>query len=187
MDKKAKQKIFAKREIVKYSAQRAYIGKLTGAGLAGAYGQFKHTQDWDKPITSANVVVGHIDGGVICRALWYEMSYNPARFGKVSPFTYKGREDIYHFCRVGVPENFPGYEIIEKIQSYIKIEELTKEQERRSKQYGFFLSVVTFLIAVITIIVGILGIKSDPRIDLLNSQIEDLTKQVSGRIAKRTS
>ena len=116
MDKKTKQKIFAKREIVKYSAQRAYIGKLTGAGLSGAYGQFKHTQDWDKPITAANVVVGHIDGDVICRALWYEMSYNPARFGKVSPFTYKGREDIYHFCRVGVPENFPGYEIIEKIR-----------------------------------------------------------------------
>lgn len=65
--------------------------------------------------------------------------------------------------------------------SYIKIEELTKEQERRSKQYGFFLSIVTLLIAVITIIVGILGIKSDPRIDLLNSQIEDLTKQVSGQ------
>lgn len=116
MDKKTKQKIIAKREIVKYSAQRAYIGKLTGAGLSGAYGMFKHTQDWDKPITAANVVIGYIDGAVICRALWNEMSYNPARFGRVSPFIYKGREDIYHFCRVGVPEDFPGYEIVEKIR-----------------------------------------------------------------------
>ena len=116
MDKKTKQKIFSKREVVKYSATRAYFGKLTGANLASAYGQFKHSQDWDKPITSAKVLVGQIDGGVICRALWHEMSYNPARFGKVSPFLHNGVENIYHFCRNGVPEGFPGFEIIEKIR-----------------------------------------------------------------------
>jgi len=116
MDKKAKQKIVSKRDVVKYSANRAYFGKLTGAGLADAYGQFKHSQDWEKPITKANVVVGKIDGGVICRALWNEMSYNPARFGKVSPFVHNGVENIYHFCRNGVSEDFPGFEIIEKIR-----------------------------------------------------------------------
>ena len=116
MDKKTRQKIFSKREVVKYSANRAYFGKMTGAGLAKAYGLFKHTQDWDKPVTSATVLVGKIDGGVICRALWNEMSYNPLRFGNVSPFLYKGKEDIYHFCRNGVPETFPGFEFIEKIR-----------------------------------------------------------------------
>lgn len=116
MDKKTRNAIFSKREVVKYNASRAYFGKLTASGLANAYGLFKHSQDWDKPITSATVPVGKIDGGVVCRALWYEMSYNPARFGKVSPFVYKGREDVYHFCRCGVPETFQGAEIIEKIR-----------------------------------------------------------------------
>ena len=116
MDKKTKQKIFSIRDLLKYSAQRAYFGKLTGAGLADAYGLFKHSQDWDKPITSAKVSVGKIDGSVICGALWNEMSYNPVRFGKVSPFMYKGKEDIYHFCRCSVPETFPGFQVIEKIR-----------------------------------------------------------------------
>ncbi len=116
MDKKTKQKIFSKRDVVKYNVNRAYFGKLTGVGLASAYGQFKHTQDWDNPITKSNVIVGKIDGVVICRALWNEMSYNPMRFGKVSPFMHNGVENIYHFCRNGVSEDFPGFEIIEKIR-----------------------------------------------------------------------
>lgn len=116
MDKKTREKILAKRELIKYSAKRAYFGKLTGAGLSDAYAQFKHSQDWPKPITSANVVVGKIDGTVICRALWHEMSYNPLRFGKVSPFLHNGREDIYHFCRAGVSETFPAFHIVEKLR-----------------------------------------------------------------------
>ena len=116
MDKKNRQKIFSKREVVKYSADRAYFGKFKAKNLSDAYAQFRHSRDWEKPITSANVVIGKIDGTVICRALWYEMSYNPARFGRVSPFIHNGREDIYHFCRNGAPANFPGAEIIERIQ-----------------------------------------------------------------------
>ena len=116
MDKKSKQKIVAKRDVVKYDANRTYFGKLKIDNLAAAYGLFKHTHDWDNPVTDAKVLVGQIDGAEICRALWYEMSYNPMRFGRVSPFIYKGREDIYHFCRCGVPEDFPGFEIIEKIR-----------------------------------------------------------------------
>ena len=116
MDKKTREKILAKRELIKYSANRAYFGKLTGAGLSDAYAQFKHSQDWPKPITSANVVAGKIDGTVICRALWHEMSYNPLRFGKVSPFLHNGREDIYHFCRAGVSETFPAFHIVEKLR-----------------------------------------------------------------------
>lgn len=116
MDKKTKNAIFSKRELIKYSANRAYFGTLTGAGLSRAYGVFKHTKDWDRPIVNANVSVGKIDGGVICRALWHEMSYNPVRFGSVSPFVYKGREDIYHFCRQGVSKDFRGFEVVEKIR-----------------------------------------------------------------------
>ena len=116
MDKKTRQKIFSNREVLKYSANRAYFGKLTGAGLANAFAQFKHSQDWDKPITSATVVVGKIDGNVICRALWYEMSYNPARFGKVSPFPLERQDAIYRFCDTPVSQDVPAFEIVEKIR-----------------------------------------------------------------------
>ncbi len=115
MDKKTREKIFAKRELVKYSAHRAYFGKLTGAGLSDAYGVFKHTQGWDEPITSASVIVGHIDGGIICRALWHEMSYNPARFGKVSPFLHNGKESVYRFCDKPVAQDAPGFMVLEKL------------------------------------------------------------------------
>ena len=101
---------------IRYSAKRAYFGKLTGAGLAAAYGQFKHTHDWDKPVTSANVTVGHIDGTVICRALWYEMSYNPIRFGQVSPFSLNRKDVMFRFCDHPVPEDTPGHEILEKLR-----------------------------------------------------------------------
>ena len=116
MDKKSRQQIFSKREIIKYNASRAYFGKLTSAALSEAYAIFKHTQDWDKPVIRTNVNIGKIDGGVICSALWYEMSYNPARFGKVSPFEHDGAINIYRFCRNGVPENTPGFEVIERIR-----------------------------------------------------------------------
>ena len=116
MDKKTKEKIFSKREAVKYSASRAYFGKLTGANLSSAFAQFKHTQDWDRPITSANVTIGKIDGDVICHALWHEMSYNPARFGKVSPFRLERHDAIYRFCDTPVSQDVPAFEIIEKIR-----------------------------------------------------------------------
>ena len=119
MDKKTRQKIFAKRELIKYSANRAYFGKLTGTGLADAYGLFKHTQEWDEPITSATDEVGKIENEVICRALWHEMSYNPARFGKVSPFLHNGKESVYRFCDKPVSQDIPGFNVLEKLRSRI--------------------------------------------------------------------
>jgi len=116
MDKNTKQKIDSKREVIKYSAERAYFGKLTGARLASAFHVFKHTHDWDKPVTSTHVNVGYIDGGVICRALWNEMSYNPVRFGRVSPFLRNGKNNIYRFCDHPVSEDTPGYRTVEALR-----------------------------------------------------------------------
>ena len=109
-------KIELLRDVVKYNVKRPYFGKLTAEKLDAAYGLFKHTQDWDKPIVRAHLNIGHIDGVVICRALWNEMSYNPLRFGTKSPFLHNGVENIYHFCRNGVPEDFPAYKIVERIR-----------------------------------------------------------------------
>ncbi len=116
MDKTSKREIISGRDALKYNVNRAYFGKLTGAALVDAYAVFKHSQKWDNPIRSANVLVGNIDGGVICRALWYEMSYNPMRFGNVSPFKYDGDENIFRFCRGVGSQTFSAPEILEKIR-----------------------------------------------------------------------
>lgn len=104
------------REVLRYEPKRAYFDKFTTENLSVAYGQFKHTQSWDKPVLRTTVRVGKVDGGVICRALWNEMSYNPLRFGNVSPFIHNGTENIYHFCRCGVPEDSPCYKVMEKVR-----------------------------------------------------------------------
>ena len=105
------------RNVLKYNARRAYFGKLTAAELDYAYGTLQRTQYNDKPVNEVFVSVGQIDGVVICRALWNEMSYNPLRFGTVSPFLYKGKENIYRFCDHPVPENVPGGHILETIRA----------------------------------------------------------------------
>lgn len=104
------------RNVVKYDAKRAYFGKLTAEHLDSAYGLFKHTQNWDKPVKVVSVTVGKIDGGIICRALWHEMSYNPKRFGFVSPFLCNGKESMYRFCDKRVPETTPGFVIVDELR-----------------------------------------------------------------------
>ena len=82
--------------ILKYNINRPYFGKFTASGLAGAYAKLKTTAQWDTPVKFSSVPVGHIDGNIICNALWYEMSYNPARFGTVSPFLHNGKNNIFY-------------------------------------------------------------------------------------------
>lgn len=104
--------------ILKYNINRPYFGKFTAGGLAGAYAKLKTTAQWDTPVKFSNVPVGYIDGNIICNALWYEMSYNPVRFGTVSPFLHNGKNNIFHFCEHGVPAWTPqaGKEILAQVQ-----------------------------------------------------------------------
>ena len=106
------------RSILRYDVNRAYIGDFTGAELEGAFKAFLYSQDWDKPIIRSVIHTGYIDGGVICRAVWNEMSYNPKRFGNVSPFLHNGKENIFYFCsgRNEISENTPGYDVILEIR-----------------------------------------------------------------------
>ena len=104
------------RNVLKYNARRAYIGKFTADDLDRAHGTLRRTQNLKNPINTTYVHVGHIDGNVICRALWNEMSYNPLRFGSVSPFLLGRQDAIYRFCDHKVPENTPGFEILETIR-----------------------------------------------------------------------
>lgn len=112
-----KEKLISLRKVIKYSVARPYFDEFAAVNLDSAFGKFKQSKDWEKPVKSESVQVGHIDGGVICRALWNEMSYNPKRFGKVSPFLHNGKENIYRFCDKPVPETTPAFELVETLRA----------------------------------------------------------------------
>lgn len=110
------------RSILRYDVNRAYIGDFTNAELEGAFRIFMCSQDWEKPVIRTVIHTGYIDGPMICRAVWNEMSYNPKRFGRISPFLHNGKEDIYHFCdrRNEVPKDTPGYDIVVEIRNKMR-------------------------------------------------------------------
>ena len=83
---------------LKYSARRKYIGEFSATALSDAASQLKRGRCYNKPLQSADVHIGKIDGDVICNALWREMSCNPVRFGDVSPFVFAGHNNIFKFC-----------------------------------------------------------------------------------------
>ena len=86
------------RNILRYDTSKAYFGSFTANDLSDAVGRIKASRNWTNPIDAVNIYIGHIDGDVICNALWHEMSYNPVRFGTVSPFMFHGKNSLYHFC-----------------------------------------------------------------------------------------
>lgn len=104
------------KNILKYDTMRPYIGEMTAANLHNAYSIVKRSCDWNKPHPYVNVKIGTINGNVICNALWYEMSYNPVRFGVVSPFVAGGRNNIYHFCKTHVDNTLPAFDVLAKIR-----------------------------------------------------------------------
>ena len=103
------------RKILGYDSTRQYFGEMTFSGLRIARCKVVGAQTEPKAYNSVSVKVGNIDGGVICRALWNEMSYNPERFGTESPFIKNGVEDIYRFCNELVAHDTPGYKIVYKL------------------------------------------------------------------------
>ena len=106
------------RSILRYDVNRAYIGDFTGAQLKDAYKDFIDSKDGDDPQIRTEIHTGYIDGPMICRAVWNEMSYNPKRFGNVSPFLHNGKEDIFYFCsgKNKIPQDIPGYKTVIQIR-----------------------------------------------------------------------
>lgn len=104
--------------ILEYNTMRPYFGKLTADRLATAYARLKASEKWDEPLRFADVPVGLVDGNVICNALWHEMSYNPVRFGTLSPFMHNGKNNIFHFCSQGAPTWTPaaGHDALEHVR-----------------------------------------------------------------------
>lgn len=93
--------------ILEYNINRPYMGEFRPCDLTDAYGRIKASRDWDKPLSCVDIKVGKINGDIICGALWYEMSYNPVRFGTTSPFYFNDRNSIYRFCEKSYKKN-PG-------------------------------------------------------------------------------
>lgn len=117
MSKKQKNPIL---NVLEYDASRKYFGDFTYNMLYEVYHMFKHSQKHDKPITAQRIKVGHIDGEVICRALLKQMSYNPKRFGTVSPFRHNGRENIFRFCDTELSTSAPGYDVLVEVQKLLR-------------------------------------------------------------------
>ena len=102
-------------KVLKYKANHKYFGELTGAQLTAAK-QKLYTDEYD---IRTEIPVGEIDGNVICNALWQQMSYNPDRFGTVSPFVINGKNDIYRFVRSDIRMPRLDYQTLQKIQGML--------------------------------------------------------------------
>ncbi|MBQ6110220.1 MAG: hypothetical protein IJL05_02455 [Alphaproteobacteria bacterium] len=77
-------------EIIKYNPQRMYFGNWSETVLNAVQQEVLRNS---KP---QRLYIGDLTNDIICNALWYEMSYNPA-YGDISPFIYDNKNDIVHF------------------------------------------------------------------------------------------
>jgi len=84
--------------VLKYDTSRHYFAGFSPDALSAAYGRLKTSASWNIPDVTTSLYVGKIDGNVICNALWNEMSYNPVRFGTVSPFVFNNKNNLFAFC-----------------------------------------------------------------------------------------
>lgn len=82
-------------EIIKYNPARMYFGNWTPRQIHEIYQNMKGSDfNRTEPLTT-----GIITEDDICDTLWNEMSYNPTRFGTVSPFVFNGKNSIKQFCK----------------------------------------------------------------------------------------
>lgn len=79
------------KQIIQYSGKRMYFGNWRPAMLDDFFYETSGGTE------SKNFYINNLTNGFICDVLWYEMSYNPVRFGTVSPFKNNGKNDIIYF------------------------------------------------------------------------------------------
>lgn len=107
--------------ILEYNTNRQYFGLACPGDVNAGYRIMRKSQVLSNPVFSHKIKIGNINGNVICDALWYEMSYNPGRFGCVSPFVRNGRNQIYRFCShpVFVTESQESANILMSIRHHL--------------------------------------------------------------------
>ena len=80
------------KQILQYNAKRMYFGNWTAVKLDDI---FRNTSGGTSP---EEIYIGKLTNDIICDVLWYEMSYNPVRFGTENPFkNNNGKNDIFYF------------------------------------------------------------------------------------------
>lgn len=79
------------KQIIQYNAKRMYFGEWKPSRIDDA---FRDTSGGTQP---EELYIGNLTEDIICDVLWYEMSYNPLRFGSSSPFKKDGKNSILHF------------------------------------------------------------------------------------------
>ena len=82
-------------EIIKYNPVRMYFGNWTPRQIHEIYQNMKGS-DFNRTVPLTTGIITEDD---ICDTLWNEMSYNPVRFGTVSPFVFNGKNSIKQFCK----------------------------------------------------------------------------------------
>lgn len=92
------------RNILRYNVLRQYFGAWDFSEVYAAYKKVTDALKYGRETKGEYIKIGKIDSDVICNVLWYEMSFNPVRFGTVSPFKFIKQSDgvpynnIYKFC-----------------------------------------------------------------------------------------
>lgn len=79
------------KQILTYQTGRMYFGNWNAATLDTIY------YETSRNLKAQRMFVGDLTTDIICNALWYEMSYNPVRFGTENPFLFCGQNDILYF------------------------------------------------------------------------------------------
>ena len=97
------------KDIIKYNTTRKYFGDWTPHELNRTY----------PGTTAVSLRIGVLSIDEICNAIWYEMSYNPKRFGTQSPFKYNGKNSLCWFIAKDLDSKNHAFHILSKIQNYL--------------------------------------------------------------------
>jgi len=107
--KESKETLKQVKDIIVYDTSRKYFGDWT-------IQDFNKTYFRTEPIS---FYIGILSTDTICDALWKEMSYNPKRFGNMSPFKFAGKNSLYLFITSEINPNSKALNTLSKIQTYL--------------------------------------------------------------------
>lgn len=104
------------RDTIVYKTSHKYFVYWAPRDLHNCYSLLLHNATMNK----IDFNVHELSPDIICNALWNEMSYNPVRFGTISPFKFGGRNSLQDFCKTKIDPNIKSAKTLKKIQTNLK-------------------------------------------------------------------